>query len=245
MTGNGNRSAREIVDAGRSAVAEGLDIVERTHAEGNFTGSTDDGPKMRAWKQRAPTIEATPSRISEMLISLIGYIVSAERAGRWAWAGMGLVRLREHYEGRDPRDLPPDEQSWLAFATKHVPLPPERVGELIGRMVNHGGALRCTRCGTSTVCRCGCGRPYVGAHRWSMPAEEMSAKGRPSALDRALAALAASPEKSNRALAAEIGVGLETVRRARQRIKETGGDGSPDGSPDRRLGRDGRSYPVV
>jgi len=66
-----------------------------------------------------------------------------------------------------------------------------------------------------------------------------------TALDRAMAAIAASPEKSNRAIAAEIGVGLETVRRARQKLTDAGGDGSPDGSPEMRVGRDGRSYPVA
>jgi hypothetical protein len=53
-----------------------------------------------------------------------------------------------------------------------------------------------------------------------------------TALDRATAAIKAAPEKSNRSIAREIGVSLDTVNRARNR--------SPDRSP--RIGRDGKTY---
>ena len=53
---------------------------------------------------------------------------------------------------------------------------------------------------------------------------------------RAAEAIKANPEKSNRSIAAEIGVGLETVRRARNLD-------DPYGSPER-IGRDGKSYSI-
>ena len=108
--------------------------------------------------------------------------------------------------GFGPRDLPPDEQSWEVFVTKHPPPPAERIAELIGKMVHHGGMLRCTKCGTKSKCECGCGAPYVGEHRWASPVVPPEPTKGPGALDRAAAAIAAHPEKSNRAIAAEIGV---------------------------------------
>ena len=191
-----------------------------------------------------------------MLINLIAYTVTAERAGRPKAVGVGLARLREHYEAFDARDLLPDEQSWQAFAVKHVPLQPERVAELIGKMVHHGGMLRCTRCGTFTRCACGCGRPYVGEHRWSLSVEEMLAEAAPdrakaeTALDRAAAAIAAHPEKSNRAIAAEIGLHHKTVAKARQSLnnrkpEKAAAEAPPEAPPEKRLGRDGRSYPAA
>jgi hypothetical protein len=63
----------------------------------------------------------------------------------------------------------------------------------------------------------------------------------PRAIDRAAAAIAANPEKSNWAIAAEIGVGLETVRRARKQSENA----EANGSPEERVGRDGRSYPAT
>jgi hypothetical protein len=58
------------------------------------------------------------------------------------------------------------------------------------------------------------------------------------AIKKAAAAIAANPQKSNRAIAAETGVGLGTVNRARKA-------GEPHGSPEVaevRIGRDGKSY---
>jgi hypothetical protein len=52
---------------------------------------------------------------------------------------------------------------------------------------------------------------------------------------RAASAIAANPQKSNRAIAKEIGVGANTVRRAR---------GAPLGAPATRVGLDGKSYAV-
>jgi hypothetical protein len=240
----------EILNAARVAAAEGEAIIEKAREDHHLKPSDDeDGPLMQTWKRRDPTIKATPSAISEMLVNLIGYIVESDRAGRRVGAGAGLVRLREHYDNIDPRDLPGDEQSWGAFAAKHIPLPAARVSELIGAMVVRGGSLRCVRCGTATRCACGCGRPYVSEHRWAMSVEAMLTEAvperanAPSALDRALAAVTADPQKSNRAIAAEIGVSHQTVKRAREQLKAAGDDVTPDVTPDRRTGRDGRSYP--
>ena len=237
----------EIIDAVRADVAAGESVIERAREDHGFGfDGDDDGPLTQAWKRRDLTVEATPSMINEMLASLIGYIVEAERKGRPLTVGVGLTRLREHYDGYNPRDLPPDEQTWQAFALKHVPLPAARVVELIGKVRLHGGMLRCTKCGTRSKAECGCGAPYVGEHRWAAGMADVPEPAKAeTALDRAMAAIAASPEKSNRAIAAEIGVGLETVRRARQKLTDAGGDGSPDGSPEMRVGRDGRSYPVA
>ena len=243
----------EIVEAGLRAATDGLDIVKQTQADQQLAEREDDGPKMQAWLKRSATSAPPPrSKLSDELVEMIGHcIVDSERTGRHKTAGVALTRLREHYDNIDPRDLSGDERSWETFATKHVPLPAERVAELIGKMVFSGGMLRCTSCGTFTRCACGCGRPYVGEHRWSMSVEQMLVEvvperaNEPSALDRAMAAVEANPEKSDRVIAAEIGVGRQTVMRARAAVKVRSGDGPPDGPPEKRVGRDGRSYPAA
>lgn len=75
--------------------------------------------------------------------------------------------------------------------------------------------IECSSCGAKADASCNCGAPYI-------PAGERAAK-----------AVAANPEKSNRALAAEIGVSEPTVRRARE------GTASHD-AVDTRLGLDGK-----
>jgi hypothetical protein len=79
--------------------------------------------------------------------------------------------------------------------------------------------LVCVGCGATASVSCNCGKAYVP----------------PSML--AAAAIAANPSKSNRAIAEETGLGLGTVQRARK-------TGDPDGSPPKRTGKDGKSYPV-
>jgi hypothetical protein len=76
-------------------------------------------------------------------------------------------------------------------------------------------ALCCTKCGSIADASCDCGSPYI-------PARE-----------RAAQAIAANPEKSDRAIAAEIGVGAMTVNRARATV--------PDGTVDERVGLDGKT----
>jgi hypothetical protein len=79
--------------------------------------------------------------------------------------------------------------------------------------------LGCSACGATTEATCDCGAPYLPASQ------------------RAAEAIAANPERSDRAIAAEIGVGKNTVMRARQ-------SAGPDGPPEKRIGQDGKSYPA-
>jgi hypothetical protein len=76
--------------------------------------------------------------------------------------------------------------------------------------------LSCTACGAEANASCDCHKPYVPA----------SAK--------AAAAIAANPNKSDRAIAAEIGVAPNTVRAARQATAQ-------DCAVDERIGLDGKS----
>jgi hypothetical protein len=126
----------------------------------------------------------------------------------------------------EPFELPIDEQRWETFAAKHVPLPVELVAELLGRGVFAGGPISCTQCGARSKAVCACGAPYLSQHKWIVPPEE-PVPAPPNALDRAMAAVKAQPEKSNRELAAEIGVGHQTVGRARKRLQAIGKDGPP------------------
>lgn len=74
-------------------------------------------------------------------------------------------------------------------------------------------SLSCTKCGSIADAACDCGSPYIPA------------------LARAAEAVAATPERSNRAIADDIGVSEPTVRRART--------ASPD-AVDERMGLDGK-----
>jgi hypothetical protein len=76
--------------------------------------------------------------------------------------------------------------------------------------------MECSKCGAPGTGTCDCGAPYVPAGQ------------------RAKAAVAAHPEKSDRAIAEEIGVGKDTVRRAR--VEATGANAPVDS----RTGKDGK-----
>src|SRR5262249_54377283 len=76
--------------------------------------------------------------------------------------------------------------------------------------------LQCTMCGAETHASCSCGAIY-----------------RPKA-QRAAEGVAEHPEKSNRAMASEIGVDEKTVRIARS--------GADKSAPDIVTGRDGKTY---
>jgi hypothetical protein len=78
--------------------------------------------------------------------------------------------------------------------------------------------IGCMACGATTEAACDCGVPYL-------PAGE-----------RAAAAIVANPERSDRAIASEIGVDHKTVAAARRLV----GESSP---PEGRIGRDGKRYP--
>jgi hypothetical protein len=76
--------------------------------------------------------------------------------------------------------------------------------------------LQCSACGAEANASCNCGKPYVPARQ------------------RAADAIQANPDKSDRAIAGEIGVGKDTVRRAR----------ASTGAPapvDVRIGKDGKA----
>jgi hypothetical protein len=75
----------------------------------------------------------------------------------------------------------------------------------------------CTGCGAEANASCNCGKPYV-------PKKQ-----------RAAEAIAANPQKSDRAIAEELGIGTMTVNRARREA------GVPDGTPERE-GRDGKVW---
>lgn len=155
-----------------------------------------------------------PTRLMVMAIN------EFERCGRHIAAGLGLVKLRERYETFDLDDLPPDERSWRGYAAKHLRFGPERADHLLGRMVNIGGLLSCARCGATSASPCACHAPHVPTHRWARSA---IAEVQSSALARATAAIEANPQKSNRALAKEIGLSEPTLRRARQKLSEGNG----------------------
>jgi len=74
----------------------------------------------------------------------------------------------------------------------------------------------CTACGAEANASCNCGKPY-------MPAKQ-----------RAADAIAANPEKSNRAIAAEIGVSPGTVDNARKQLPN-------DRQLSPRVGKDGKA----
>lgn len=76
--------------------------------------------------------------------------------------------------------------------------------------------LECSACGATADAACGCGAPY-------MPAGTRAAK-----------AVAANPEKSDRAIADELGVGHATVSRARKKATVSGD------TVGKRVGKDGK-----
>jgi len=167
--------------------------------------------------------------IDQWLLPLIEHAVAFELAGRHITAAAALAKLRERHAALSPTDFAVDEQTWADFARKRVPLSPARIDELIGRMVHRGGMLRCTKCGAGSLCACGCGVPYVAEQSaWAAPIAKV-----PTALERAAAAISAHPEQSNRAIAKEIVVSAQTVKRARAQLAVTGSDVAPDVAPSR------------
>jgi hypothetical protein len=209
--------AREI----RHAVAQGETIVEQTQQT-----------LQRQRAAAAPRKVITPS-----FTALIDAITSYERAGRRAAAALALTRLRQDHEELNSF-LSADEQGWADFVRKRLPLSPERVDELIGGMVFRKGLMHCVKCQVTAIAACGCGTSYVGSHPW---AAAPAATIKISATERAAVAIRARPGWSDRAIAAEIGVSNQTVRRARAFLAANAEDVTVDVTVDRRVGRDGRS----
>src|SRR6266550_529556 len=77
--------------------------------------------------------------------------------------------------------------------------------------------LHCSACGISASTACACGAPYVSAGKI------------------AARAVAEHPEKSDRAIADELGIDHKTVGRAR---RKSTGDNAPVG---KRVGKDGKA----
>jgi hypothetical protein len=151
----------------------------------------------------------------------VAHIAESARRKRWATAGLELVELRKWYEASAPEAFAADERTWTDFASKRLPsIEPADVQRFMGAVLYRGSAMQCSACGAQAVCRCGCGAPYVIEHPWAAPAPPPV-----SALDRAVAAIQATPEKSDRAIAGEIGVGHQTVGRARRRMQTAAADG--------------------
>jgi hypothetical protein len=226
---------KTAADAVKRAAAEGELIVQQAREDYGLAASDDsDSPMMQRWLQRGAAPAPPPSPLNAALIEMIRVcIVESERAGRYATAGVALKRLQEHCEAYQVRELPPDEQDWQAIAAKYVPLPAARIAELIGRVSRGSGRLlRCAKCGAGLHPRCACGAPYGGDAR-PVEAPPLAPTSAATALDRAIAAVTAHPEKSTRALAAEIGVSHQTVKRARQKMGTPGNDVTPDVTPAR------------
>jgi hypothetical protein len=80
--------------------------------------------------------------------------------------------------------------------------------------------IQCSACGAEANASCNCGAPYL------------------TAAARVAKALAATPEKSDRVIAAELGVGNATVSRIRRKSPVS------DDTPESVTGRDGKKYPL-
>ena len=167
--------AREASTNGHRLVAEGLAIVKRAQQDGKLTEVAGDGPLMQGWRRgerrrRSLLTEGAPAGVPSML-DQIHNALAYERAGRSIPAGLTLAVLRNWFESFEPAGLPPDENTWPKFAGKRIPLPPERINQLLGEVARRGGLLRCKHCGTAALCSCPCGAPYL-PERWAMPVAE-------------------------------------------------------------------------
>lgn len=80
--------------------------------------------------------------------------------------------------------------------------------------------LMCSACGASAEAACDCGAPYKSAN------------------EHAAKAIARNPNKSNRAIAADVGISDKTVAKARRKT------GAEKSAPEKRAGKDGKSYPA-
>jgi hypothetical protein len=202
-------------------VAEGEAIVQR--ATEQYLRRDDPITRIRnravfPTPRPLPKVDTSaPPSVAEMIES----IVKAERRGRPMVAAFGLARLRKFHEATNPGE------PWADFARKNIPLGRDRVEELIGSMVHRNNLIRCVKCGTAVKCPCGCGVSYVSNHPWARPTKTIKT----TALERAAEAVAAHPEKSNRVIAAKIGVSFETVRKARAAAKSAAAELSVELSP--------------
>lgn len=82
--------------------------------------------------------------------------------------------------------------------------------------------LLCSGCGVSAEAQCDCGMAYV-------PAAKVAAK-----------AVARNPQKSNRAIAADLGISDMTVQRARKQLQQNVAVGATSAVEAGRIGLDGK-----
>jgi hypothetical protein len=229
------RDAIRNVAEGEAIVASANERILGVRRREPFVPLFRTAPTFPAPRPVPQADNSAPLSIAEMLER----ITRDEARGRTVLAALGVARLREFHEATNPAE------PWPDFARKNVPLARDRVEELIGSMVHRGALLRCTRCGTGAKCPCGCGVPYVSDHPWAN-ADPLT---KATALERASAAVAAHPEKSNRAIAAEIGVDGKTVAKARSSLMnidlpKAGRESAVDSAVEGRVGRDGRRRKV-
>jgi hypothetical protein len=207
------------LEAGLKEAAAGEDAVARA-TEQYLGPRRNDGIDRIRDRASFPEPRPEPPPATGSMLPTVAemgdHIARADAMGRWTLAGLGLARLRERFEAEDPKA----GQTFMDFARENVPMARDRVEELLGRMVHRGALLRCIKCGIGAKAPCGCGAHFVS---------ERPTLTKATALERAAAAVAAHPEKSNRVLAAEIGVGAETVRRARAGAKGARADGATMG----------------
>jgi hypothetical protein len=221
-------------DAISKDIAEGEAIVQRATEQYLRRDDPLTRIRNRAVFPAQRSLPKVDTSVQPSSAEMIENIVKAEGRGRPMVAAFGLARLREFHEATNPGE------PWADFARKNIPLGRDRIEELIGTMVHRNNLIRCVKCGIAAKCPCGCGVPYVSDHPWANP----DPLTKTSALERAAEAVAANPEKSNRAIAAEIGVSAQTVKRARAAGKtvahDVAVDVAVDVEVDERVGRDGR-----
>jgi len=180
---------------------------------------TDDGERL---------IVLPPTSLSDM----VAFVNERVAAGRWVTGGLGLIRVKSVYEQIAPRERRADEKTWPAFAERRLTFGGfAGAEELLGRFdpARRCGMIRCGGCGAVGKAPCQCGVRCLPAEPGDPAAVPRAKpdKRELSAREKAAAAIAADPEKSDRAIAAELGIGHATVSRAR------GPRVSPPVSPER------------
>jgi hypothetical protein len=197
------KDPHEIIDAFYKAIAEGekqIDAWRNDPRNIEFRLPLESEPR---------PVHMPPPQLPT-LSERVALIIQWEAAGKTVHAALGLAHLQQ--------DLGLDELAWETFVREHFPFSLARADELIGRMVRRGGLLLCSKCGAEALPQCTCGAPY----QWEHQPPTVSQTPGQSALERALAAVAASPRKPLRVIAKEIGVSHETVRRARAALRRGG-----------------------
>jgi hypothetical protein len=144
---------------------------------------------------------------------LLANAKEAVRLDRRPAAGLAFCQLRETFER-------PSE--WLAFLQMNLaPLQLTKVEALMGEVRFRGALMTCSHpgCDCTVKAPCSHGKPYIVDGSWPddtavVPAALVTT----AAMDRALEAIKADRNKSNRLIAREIGASEFLVRKARKAI---------------------------